>query len=297
MLRTADIQIRDPFILRVDDLFYMFGTTDTSPWSGLGTGFNCYSSSDLTHWEGPFAAFTPPPDFWGVTNFWAPEVKQVGNRFFMTATFCGTAGQRGTAVLAADHPAGPYLPHSEGPVTPPDWMCLDGTLFEQEGQMWLVFCREWTEVIDGRMYAQQLSADLATTVGAPQLLFTASQAPWARPVTDERTGGVPSFVTDGPCLHRTSDGSLLMMWSSFGDGGYSVGLASSVSGHVTGPWTHLATPLWPQDGGHGMLFSDPLGQLRLSLHAPNDTPLERAVFRPVHEVADPDRPGQLTLCC
>lgn len=297
MLRTADIQIRDPFILQVDSLFYMFGTTDSSPWSGPGTGFNCYSSSDLELWDGPFAAFTPPKDFWGVTNYWAPEVKQVGDQFFMTATFCANSGSRGTAILVSDHPTGPYLPHSDGPVTPPDWMCLDGTLFEQAGQMWLAFCREWTEVIDGQIYAQQLSADLTHAIGHPQLLFSASQAPWARPITDERTQGVPSFVTDGPFLHGLSDGALLMMWSSFGQGGYTVGLVRSDSGLLAGPWTHLADPLWPQDGGHGMLFFDPTGQLQLSLHAPNDTPLERAVFHPVQEIADPQHPGHLTLAC
>lgn len=41
-----------------------------------------------------------------------------------TRLFC-----RGTQILRADKPEGPFVPLSDGPVTPADWECLDGTLY------------------------------------------------------------------------------------------------------------------------------------------------------------------------
>jgi hypothetical protein len=42
-----------------------------------------------------------------------------------------------------------------------------------------------------------------------------------------------------------------------------------VSGSVLGPWAQDDTPLWSDDGGHGMVFRALDGQLFLTLHAPN----------------------------
>lgn len=53
-------------------------------------------------------------------------------RFFMVATFASSdpaAGPRGVQVLVSDEPTGPFVPWSQGPVTPRDIPCLDGTLF------------------------------------------------------------------------------------------------------------------------------------------------------------------------
>lgn len=66
-----------------------------------------------------------------------------------------------------------------------------------------------------------------------------------------------------------------MLWSSFGQEGYALGVARSLSGEVTGPWEHVSEPLFARDGGHGMLFRTFDGQLVLSLHRPNKGPLER----------------------
>ena len=77
-----------------------------------------------------------------------------------------------------------------------------------------------------------------------------------------------------------------MLWSSFGEQGYAMGLARSNSGSVLGPWTHDPEPLWATDGGHGMFFRDFAGQLFVTLHQPNKSPLERAAFFPLAESDD-----------
>lgn len=70
-----------------------------------------------------------------------------------------------------------------------------------------------------------------------------------------------------------------MLWSSFGDSGYAMGIARSESGTVLGPWVQEDKPIWAVDGGHGMIFRTLDGELMLTLHQPNDTPNERTVFR------------------
>ncbi|NOJ58796.1 glycoside hydrolase family 43 protein [Arthrobacter sp. 260] len=284
MPQLHEIQIRDPYVLPVpgEGKYYLFGSTDANIWSGPGTGFDCYTSNDLESWEGPLPAFRPSNGFWGTTEFWAPEVHEHDGRYFMFATFHGEGTFRGTQILAADKPEGPYEPWSEGPVTPSNWQCLDGTLhIDGEGSAWVVFCQEWTQIHDGAIYARKLTPDLRSAAGRPIFLFNASEAPWARQLKRNEPLKFPVFVTDGPFLHRTRAGTLLMLWSSIGTNGYAMGIARSESGTVLGPWTQDEDPIWGHDGGHGMIFRSFDGHLYLALHQPNHTPDERAVLRPL----------------
>lgn len=283
-MRRSDIHIRDPYILSLVDegRYLLFGTTDKNPWSGPGCGFDCYESRDLDHWEGPIPAFRPPAGFWANTQFWAPECHRRREHYFLFASFALNERQRGTQILIADRPEGPYRPHSDGPVTPRDWECLDGTLFsDAKGDPWMVFCHEWVQVGDGEMYAVPLTPDLRAAAGSPTLLFRASEAAWSRPF--ESHGRRDNRVTDGPFLHRLADGGLLMLWSTGGAAGYAMGYAVSASGHILGPWRQSEAPIYAQDGGHGMLFHDFAGRLWMTLHCPNRTPDERPLWIEVTE--------------
>ena len=284
MLPTRQIQIRDPFALPVADegAYYLFGTTWRTP-GASPAGFDCYRSSDLASWEGPFPAFVPPPGFWSDRNFWAAEVHEMDGAFHMFASFKAQGRYRGTQVLRADAPGGPYRVHSDGPVTPAHWECLDGTLHvDARGDPWIVFCHEWVQIHNGSVCAMRLSADLSRAVDRPVYLFSATDAPWVLPVKGEDPAcRFPCYVTDGPFLHRTASGELLMLWSSIGAGGYTQGLARSDDGTVTGRWEQAPEPLWSGDGGHGMLFRTFDGRLTLSLHCPNSGGPERALFLPV----------------
>ncbi|MFC7404966.1 glycoside hydrolase family 43 protein [Georgenia alba] len=288
-MRLSDIQIRDPFLLTVpeDGGYVLFGSTDNDIWRPPATGFDCYRSTDLEGWEGPIPAFRPPAGFWSDRNFWAPEVHRHAGRFFMLATFKADGVRRGTQVLVADRPVGPYVPWSDGPVTPRDWECLDGTLHvDGAGEPWMVFCHEWEQVHDGEVCAVRLSQDLRQAVGEPVLLFRASEAPWAVRLRHRRVPeDVAAYVTDGPFLHRLASGGLVMLWSSLGSRGYAMGVARSVTGTVRGPWVQEETPLWADDGGHGMIARTLDGRLLLTLHQPNDTPHERTVLRELVETA------------
>ncbi|HSI84365.1 MAG: glycoside hydrolase family 43 protein [Candidatus Methylacidiphilales bacterium] len=293
MFTTQQIQIRDPYIVPVqsedgkDQRYYMFGTTGTTFWnSPKDSGFDpteecfdAFSSTDLQNWDGPFRIFTRPPDFWADHNFWAPEVHQYQGRWYMFASFKALDKCRGTQILVSDNILGPYVPHSDGPVTPHEWECLDGTLFiDKAGMPWMVFCHEWVQVQDGKVCAMQLSPDLRQSAGEPVMLFRASEAPWT-----VVNSGTLNRVTDGPFLHRTESGALLMLWSSVGARGYAIGYARSVSGDILGPWMQEHEPVMGEDGGHGMLFRTFGGQLMCCLHCPNVLLKERPMFLAVVE--------------
>lgn len=266
-----DLRIRDPFILPVasEKTYYLFGTRRPTP---NGPGFTVFTSKDLVKWQGPRVAFTPPEEFVS-ENYWAPEVYAYKGKYYLFGTFKPKDSVRGTYTLIADRPEGPYRFHSDGPVTPADWYCLDGTLFiDDQNAPWMVFCHEWVQVGDGEICAMRLNEDLSKRIGDPILLFKASEAPWVR-----ETGTNPrGRITDGPFFHRTADGALLMIWSSFGEGGYKLAVARSESGKLEGPWKQEAKPIFENDGGHGMLFRTFDGTLMLTLHQPNRHPDERA---------------------
>ena len=82
------------------------------------------------------------------------------------------------------------------------------------------------------------------------------------------------MVTDAPFLF-VEEGKLKMIWSSFADGHYSV--LESESDSLFGKWKHKG-PKFGFDGGHAMIFNDLNGNKLLTLHRPNTSPMERAVF-------------------
>lgn len=278
-MKLKEIQIRDPFILSEDNKYYMFGSTDKDIWRDAeGVGFDAYWSYDLIDWNGPSPVFRPDSSFWGKYNFWAPEVYKYNNAFYLFATFRGAEELRGTAILKADNPLGPFIPWSEGKVTPKEWISLDGTLYiDGAGDPWMVFCHEWIQIEDGTICAIPLTKDLKESCGEPIVLFKSSDAPWSKMVHSP-SNNVSGYVTDGCYFHRLENGKLLMLWSCMGDGGYCIGYAISDNGELTGNWIQSKTPLFKKDGGHGMIFKDYKGRLYLSIHSPNDTPNERALF-------------------
>ena len=277
MMKTDEINIRDPFVLVHGGKYYLYGTRGETCW-GPADGFDVYVGQDLKNWEGLIVCFHNDGSFWADRNYWAPEVHCVNGAFYMFASFKSDSRRRGTAILRALSPLGPFEPWSDGPVTPAEWECLDGTFYaDRNGKPYMVFCHEWVQAGDGEIHAMKLTKDLRAPAGEPFLLFRASEAPWCRQV--HHSSGLDGYVTDGPFLWRKEDGTLLCLWSGFSETGYAQGLAVSDNGDIDGHFTQLP-PLFPEDGGHGMLFRTLEGELLLALHSPNKHLLERPRFIP-----------------
>lgn len=288
LLSPDEIRIRDPFVLpdAAGQDYYLYGTTDPEPWhEQRATGFDAYRSRDLLRWEGPFPVFRPAPGFWGTHHFWAPEVHRWQGRYFMFASFKGSGRHRGTQVLVADHPLGPFQPHSPLAVTPADCECLDGTLYvAPEGTPWMIFSRDWTQTTVGAYAARPLTPDLSAAAGPAIELFPVSDAPWVitPPWQAERTaqGLPPCYVADGAFPFRSPAGELCLLFSSWGAGGYATGLTRSRSGDLRGPWQPDPAPIFAANGGHAMVFTGFDGEMRLTLHQPNDPAPEHPRFFP-----------------
>ena len=279
-MKRTDINIRDPFVLVHEGAYYLYGTRGATCW-GPADGFDVYVSRDMEEWDGPFVCFHNDGSFWADRNYWAPEVYFYQGAFYMFASFKNPDVRRGTAVLKAESPLGPFVPHSDGCVTPRDWECLDGTLYvDKAGKPWMVFCHEWVQAGDGEVDAIPLTDDLSAPAGEPKLLFRASEASWCKVM--HHSSGVDGCVTDGPFFWRTADGTLLCLWASFSAGGYTEGVAVSSNGEIDGTFTQVE-PLFMDDGGHGMVFRALDGQLYLTLHSPNAHLEERPFFHPITE--------------
>ncbi len=283
-MRLEEINIRDPFVLPYDGVYYMYGTRAKTCW-GRADGFDCYTSRDLVAWDGPFEVFHKPEDFWADKNYWAPEVHVYKGTFYMFATFNSEAlDKKGTMILSSKSPLGQFKIHSDGKITPDEWNCLDGTFYlSPEGKPYMVFSHEWMDIGDGQICAVELSEGLKRPVEEPRTLFSASQAqPWVKSITHRLWDG-PVYVTDGPFLHRLKSGELIMLWATMAGSGYAEGIARSDNGDISGNWSVDDKPLFDKDGGHGMLFETFDGELFLVLHQPNETPLEHPVFIKIDE--------------
>lgn len=295
-VKLADIRIRDPFIVadQASGNYYMYAQMGNREGAGE-KGVEVYSSRDLENWSGPEPVFIIPGDFWADYQVWAPEVHKYRDSYYLFVTLSSrdtlptprpyqteewpALVKRATQVLVSDSPEGPFSPFENKPHTPVDWSSLDGTLYVEEGVPYMVFCHEWTQVVDGTMELVRLKEDLSGPSGEPRTLFRAGDAPWVTPLHEH------GKITDGPFLHKTGSGKLLMIWSSFGNSGYAIGQAVSESGSITGPWIQEKL-VFSENGGHGMIFRTFEGELMLVFHQPNSSPLERAQLYRIREAND-----------
>jgi beta-xylosidase len=275
---TADInKLRDPCIVIKDGIYYAYGT-----------GWHCYKNTG-GNLQGPWkdlgvVASVANPDMDG-GDHWAPEVHAYNGAYYMVCSYYSSqTGHRGSTVLRAASPTGPFTEISDGHITPHNWDCIDATLFvDRHGQPWLVFVHEWTCTDDGigRMAVAKLSDDLTHMITEPKEIFRADSPAW----TNKR-------VTDGCFLRTLADGKLIMLWSNFDEDGYCIALAHSQNGEVDGIWEQETVPLYKRgtldghDGGHGMVFTDVDGKQYICCHSPNkpcETCRERTVLIPVRE--------------
>lgn len=274
-MKFEDIHIRDPFIMPYDGKYYLYGTRGETAWV-VSTGLDVFVSEDLENWSEAHECFTVPENFWADKEVWAPEVHYYEGKFYMFVSFRSEVRDRATQILRSDSPMGPFLPFTDDAITPVGWRCLDGTFcVDKGGDPYIVFCREWQQVVDGEIHAMKLTKDLSQAAGEPILLFKASQPHWA-----DKTR--KSFITDGPFMYRTQCGRLLMIWSTFTPSGYVQAVAYSDNGEIDGNWLHEDL-LFEKNGGHGMIFEDYNGVKHLVLHSPNEHPHERPALFDIAE--------------
>lgn len=262
-----NINLRDPYILPHNGRYYMYGSRGFE-----SNGFDVYISDDLENWSEPSSVFEYYDGFWADKEFWAPEVYEWGEKFVMFASFKSNERARGTQVLIADSPMGPFKEHSSGAITPKEWECLDGTLYIENGEPYMVFCHEWVQIKNGTVCSIKLSNDLKEAVSKPQILWRAKDADCFKN-TNESEG----YITDGPFMIKIDD-ELLCFWSTICNGKYMELISRSDNGRIDGKWHIDKNAFIGNDGGHGMMFKTFTNEYKFIYHSPNIPKYERPVI-------------------
>lgn len=274
----SEINIRDPFILNENGKYYLYGTRADNFGQKVG-GFDVYTSDNLIDWSEPVECFNSEKNNLNRQVNWAPEVHKYKGAYYMFASFTKDDGLRGTFILKSEKPEGPFKPHGNGAASPEGWECIDGTFYVEDGKPYLVFVHEHTQIINGAICYIELSEDLTHSVGEPVTLFRAADPDWA----DKKPEG-EHYVTDGPFMYRTKNGTLLMIWSTFIKGMYAECIVRFEGGSIKNGFEHLK-PMIDNDGGHGMLF-EAEGQLYFTYHSPNKSGFERVCLVKVRDTGD-----------
>ena len=271
-----ELSMSDPFI---------YPDPETKTYWLTSTGGALYKSTDLEMWTGPYNVIDISGTWMQGQFVAAAEIHKFNGKFY----YAGTWNNHGvcieqvprrynvplnqTQLLVSDKIDGPYLPLVKDSLFclgPTDWDIIDGTLYEENDTVYMVFVHEWTQIIDGTMAYMPLSKDLTHRTADPTTIFRASEAPWSKEMNSigEATFGMrmPGWVTDGPQMFRTQTGRLGMLWSSWGENRYAQGIAWSESGSIKGPWIQEEKAFRGDNSGHGMLFRTFEGQLLYSVH-------------------------------
>ena len=133
--------------------------------------------------------------------------------------------------------------------------------------------------MNGTVCYVPLSADLKEAVGEAVTLFSGLS-----PYYIEERGEDSHYVTDGPFMYRTKNGTLLMLWSTFINDQYAECLVRFENGSIKHAFEHLP-PLIDDDGGHGMIFQG-RDKLYLTFHTPNQSGYEHPKFLEIEDTGD-----------
>jgi len=293
MIHRQDLRIRDPFILPHEGVYYLVGT-------GADTSLPIYRSYDLENFEELPPIFTIDADSWAEKDTWAAEIHAYRGKFYLFVSLLGKNGLRGTQVAVSDTPDGKYIPVKNAPITPADQSCIDATLFVEGDTPYIVYSHDWPDnyieaesVHVGEIFAAEVTPDLSDIVGEPFLLFTSREAPLSAAAPNEiffdgenaRIFGkhVIRYGSDAPFVQRLASGALYLTWSPMLGNNYVILGVLSEGGSIRGPWRHLDVPLYDENGGHAMFFTDLDGKRRACFHAPEHAPFERATLKEVVE--------------
>ena len=271
-----DLSMSDPFIIP---------DPETKTYYLTSTGGRLYKSKDLVWWEGPYNIIN-------TENSWlkgmpaAAEIHKIGDWYYYAGTWNDHSDliqqvprrynvpHNQTILLRSKNIEGPYEIFTEDrnyDYQPREWDCIDGTLYEEDGKIYMIFVHEWTQIIDGTMDYIELSADLSKTISDwPVTMFRATENPSVKEMNGlgEATFGrkMPGWVTDGPQMFRTQTGKLGMLWSGWGEERYLQLVCYSESGTIAGPWIQEPKPFLGNNSGHGMLFRTFEGKLMYVVH-------------------------------
>jgi beta-xylosidase len=260
----------DPFVLRVDNTYYAYATTDGAQHIQLA------KSSDLVTWQ---LLNDPLPKLagWSSGDTWAPEVAKTSSGYVLYYTSHdsdfrrpdGNGAQCLTVAVSAA-PEGPFVDSSKAPLVcqAAQGGSIDSTEFvDQDGARYLAWKNDGNCCnLPTRFFIQRLTDDGLKLTGKATDMGVVNDQEWEGKVIE-----APTLL-----LH---DGTYYLFYSAnnFDSGFYSIGYATSKK--VTGPYTDapenpIVASEWhgeptsrARGPGHQSIVADDDGELWMAFHA------------------------------
>jgi beta-xylosidase len=256
-----DVHVGDPFIYRVGQTYYLYGTADDA---ADIQGIPLWTSRDLVHWERRGFAFRREDGKYGDHGFWAPELFKHGDKYYLH--FSAHRDREPVKVVLAegDSPAGPFR-ETKGPWFKTDKATIDSHVFrDADGRLYLfVVHLDQGEDRHFEIHVRELDP-LTLDAREPSKEILRPSQPWETVRVRNERGEEQSLVTEAPFVVRRGDTYFLTYSANpwFADT-YGVGVATAPG--VLGPWTKSpANPLLQARGvirrpGHQCLIDSPDG--------------------------------------
>ncbi len=219
-------EIGDPYVLKVQDKYYLYTTS-------LKFGFKVWISNNLVDWkyEGVALDAEFEENSWGNSDFWAPEVIEYQNKFYMIYSARDEDGHLKIAIAVSISPLGPFI-NIKAPLFDRGSSFIDGHIFIDEGIPYLYYVKDCSEnIINGKhisqIYVQKMEKNLLELKGDPILAIQPDQV-WEGIDKDWQWN-------EGPFVLKYKD-TFYMMYSAnvYSSSDYSIGYATA--SNPLGPW-------------------------------------------------------------
>ncbi|MCD7035386.1 glycoside hydrolase family 43 protein [Metabacillus sp. GX 13764] len=264
--------IGDPFVLKTDGSYYMYAT------SAPTIGFRAWQSDNLVDWEEKGLVYDQENQAkeWASGDYWAPEVIHYQNKFYMTYSARNEKGHLQISIAESSSPLGPFKDLSTE-IIKQEGSYIDGDIFiDDDGTPYLYYVKDCSENIIGnthvsQIFVQQMSNDLKTLKGKPQLLLQPDQE-W------EGLDGDYQW-NEGPFVLKHDKKYYLMYSANFyGSADYGVGYA--VSDNPLGPFEKAEeNPILKKDlkkgvsgPGHNSVTTGPDGKTLYAVYHTHTDP-------------------------
>ncbi len=254
-LASVLVPLGDPFIILYNDTYYAYGTNAEN-------GIEVFVSTDLKSWKRPeginqgLALYKD--DVWADRKFWAPEVYYVKGKFYMYYS-----ADEHICVATSDSPLGPFKQSVQKPMIEGE-KCIDNSLFIDDNEKPYLFFVRFND--GNNIWVAELTGDLLNIKPETMHKCISVSQPWEE---------VWPRVNEGPFAIK-HNGKYYLTYSanSFESPFYGIGCATA--SNLMGKWEKYDwNPILQKPGdlvgvGHGAIFKDKSGLLRLVFHAHKD---------------------------
>jgi beta-xylosidase len=253
---NSNVFLGDPFVLLDSGTYYMYGTHNSD------RGIEVYTSDNLRDWKGPVGATDGfalhESDGYGETNYWAPEVYEINNKYYMFFSV-----EEHMAVAVSDRPKGPFV--QKEPSVLRDHKSIDHHLFiDDDGTKYIYFAnfKAGLEILGA-----ELNDDFSSIKEETLTKVLVPSQDWEKSLKEP-----VGRVNEGPFVVK-KEGTYYMTYSAnhYASQDYGIGLAHAEK--PLGNWTKSAdnpviqNPDTLVGTGHSSFFTDKNGALNIVYHA------------------------------